>query len=177
MRNATVLLGALLVALLCCPVVRAEEYKIGYVDLEKVMRESVAGKKASEKLAQEVKKAESEISRKKEEIEKLGATLEKQSSMLKDDVKAEKEKEFLQMQKDYERKVKDLKDELQIKDAQLTRGILEDLVDIIKKYGKENKYTIIFEKSETVLLYTSDGLDLTEKIISIYDSQPHAKKK
>ncbi len=177
MRNATVLLGALLAVLLCCPVVRAEEYKIGYVDLQKALNESTAGKQAKEKFTQEVKKAESEILRKKEEIEKLGATLEKQGSMLKDEAKAEKEKEFLQMQKEYERKVKDLKDELQIKDAQFTRGILEDLVDIIKKYGKENKYTIIFEKSETVLLYTSDGLDLTEKIISLYDSQPHAKKK
>jgi outer membrane protein len=113
--------------------------------------------------------------RKKEEVEKLGASLEKQSSMLKDEARAEKEKQFIQMQKDYERKVKDAKDELQIKDAQLTKGILEDLVTIIKKYGKENKYTIIFEKSETVLLYAAESIDLTDKILSLYDSQ--AKKR
>ena len=67
------------------------------------------------------------------------------------------------MQKDYERKVKDAKDELQIKDAQLTKGILEDLVTIIKNYGKENKYTIIFEKSETVLLYVTYGIDRPDR--------------
>ncbi len=177
MKKITLLAGSLIMTMLFCSGVFAEEYKIGYVDLQRALNESSAGKQAKEKFTAEVKKAETEILRRKEEVEKLGASLEKQSTMLKEEARAEKEKEFIQMQKDYERKVKDYKDELQIKDAQLTKGILEDLVTIIKKYGKDNKYTIIFEKSETVLLYASDALDLTDKIMSIYDSQSGSRKK
>lgn len=177
MKKATVLLAALVITAFAFASAGAAELKIGYVDLQKALNESTAGKKAKEKFTAEVKRAESEIARKKEELERLGGSLEKQSSMLKDDVKAEKEKEFIQLQKDYERKLKDYKDELQIKDAQYTRGILADLVDIIKKYGKANNYTIVFERSETVLLYATDALDITDKIISIYDSQGPSKKK
>jgi outer membrane protein len=177
MKKATVVLAALVISAFALSGAHAADLKIGYVDLQKALNESTAGKKAKEKFTAEVKRAESEITRKKEELERLGASLEKQGSMLKDDIKAEKEKDFIQMQKDYERKLKDYKDELQIKDAQYTRGILADLVEIIKKYGKENNYTILFERSETVLLYASDSLDITEKIISIYDSQGPSKKK
>jgi outer membrane protein len=177
MKKIALFIGALFVAVLICSGAFAEEYKIGIVDLQRALNESSAGKQAKEKFTAEVKKAESEILRRKEEVERVGSSLEKQSSMLKDEARAEKEKNFLQMQKDYERKVKDFKDELQIKDAQLTKGILEDLVTIIKKYGKENKYTIIFERSETVLLYAADALDLTDKILSIYDSQGGSRKK
>lgn len=177
MKKVTVVLAALVISAFALSGAHAADLKIGYMDLQKALNESTAGKKAKEKFTAEVKRAESEITRKKEELERLGGSLEKQGSMLKDDIKAEKEKEFIQMQKDYERKLKDYKDELQIKDAQYTRGILADLVEIIKKYGKENNYTIIFERSETVLLYASDSLDITEKIISIYDSQGPSKKK
>jgi outer membrane protein len=177
MKQFTVVVGSLLFALLASSIVSAEEYKIGFVDLQRALNESSTGKQAKEKFTAEVKKVEADIMRKKEEVEKLGASLEKQSSMLKDEARAEKEKQFIQMQKEYERKVKDAKDDLQIKDAQLTKGILEDLVTIIKKYGKENKYTIIFEKSETVLLYAAESIDLTDKILSLYDSQSSAKKR
>jgi outer membrane protein len=177
MKKSTVLLAALVITAFALASAHAADMKIGYVDLQKALNESTAGKKAKEKFTAEVKRAESEITRKKEELERLGGSLEKQGSMLKDETKAEKEKEFIQLQKEYERKVKDYKDELQIKDAQYTRGILADLVDIIKKYGKENSYTIIFERSETVLLYTTEALDITDKIISLYDAQGPSKKK
>jgi outer membrane protein len=158
MKQFTVVACSLLIVLLAGAMGAAEEYKIGYVDLQRALNESSAGKQAKEKFTAEVKRAESDILRRKDEVEKL-----------------DKEKQFIQMQKDYERKVKDTKDELQIKDAQLTKGILEDLVTIIKNYGKENKYTIIFEKSETVLLYATESIDLTDKVLSLYDSQ--AKKR
>jgi outer membrane protein len=177
MKKATVFLAALVITTFALAGAQAADLKIGYVDLQKALNESTAGKKAKEKFTAEVKKAESEITRKKEELERLGASLEKQGSMLKDDIRTDKEKQFIQLQKDYERKVKDYKDELQIKDAQYTRGILADLVDIIKKYGKDNSYTIIFERSETVLLYTTEALDITDKIISLYDTKGPSGKK
>jgi Skp family chaperone for outer membrane proteins len=54
---------------------------------------------------------------------------------------------------------------------------LEDLIPIVQKYGKENNYSIIFEKADRVLLYASDALDITDKIIAIYDAQYKKGKK
>ncbi len=154
----------------------AETFKFGYVDIQKAVTDSQAGKEAMEQFKTEVKKMEEDILGEKEQIEKLGEILEKQSMMLTDGVRREKEKELLRRQRDYERQLKDSKTELQIKEAELTNDILEDLLPIIQKHGKGNNYTIIFEKSEKVLLYATEGLDLTDKIITLFDKQYQKNK-
>jgi outer membrane protein len=161
---------------LFCSTVSAGEYRFGYVDIQKAVMDSLAGKEAMESFQEEVRKIEEDILKEKEEIEKLGEVLQKQSMMLTDDVRREKEKDFLRRQRDYERKVKDSKAELQIKEAELTNDILEDLIPIIEDYGKKNNYSIIFEKSKRILLYASDALDITDKIITVYDAQYKKKK-
>ncbi len=169
-----VLCGAVLVA---ASVVSAEGLKLGYVDIQKAVTDSIAGKEAMEEFKTEVKKMEEDILAEKEQIEKLGEVLEKQSMMLTDDVRRNKEKELMRKQRDYERQVKDSKAELQIKEAELTNGILEEVLPIIEKYGTQNGYSIIFEKSERVLLFADEALDLTEKIVGIYDAQYRKGKK
>ena len=160
---------------LFCSTVSAGEYRFGCVDIQKAVMDSVAGKEAMENFQEEVKKMEEGILKEKEQIEKLGEVLQKQSMMLTDDVRREKEKDFLRRQRDYERQVKDSKAELQIKEAELTNDILEDLIPVIEDYGKKNNYSIVFEKSKRILLYASDALDITDKIIAIFDAQ-HKKK-
>ena len=97
--------------------------------------------------------------------------------MLTDSVRREKEKDFLRRQRDYERQVKDSKSEVQLKEAELTNDILQDLIPIIQEYGKKNGYTIIFEKNERNILYASDAIDLTAKVTAIYDAQYNKNKK
>ncbi len=145
------------------------DYKIGFVDIQKAVSDSIAGKEASERFKTEVKKAEDSLLKEKTEVEKLGEMLEKQSVMLTDEVRREKEKDFLRRKRDYERMLKDQQTELQIKEAELKNDILEGLLPIIQQYGKENGFSIIFGKSDVLLLYAADALDVTDKIVALYD--------
>ena len=149
----------------------AADDKFGYVAIQTAVVESAAGKDTMAKFQEEIKEIEDSILKEKASIEKLGEVLQKQSMMLTDSVRREKEKDFLRRQRDYERQVKDSKSEVQLKEAELTNEILEDLIPLIQKYGKKNGYTIIFEKNERNILYASDAIDLTQKIIEIYDAQ------
>ncbi len=164
-------------AFLAVSVCSAADLKIAYFDIQKAVAESTAGKSAGEKFKGDVKKAEDSLMKEKNAVEKLGETLEKQSAMLSEDARREKEKDFLRRKRDYERMLKDQQTELQIKEAELKNEILSVLIPIIQKYGKENGYSIIFGKSDVVLLYASDSLDITEKIIAIFDSEYKNKPK
>ena len=128
----------------------AGEYKLGYVAIQKAVIESAAGKDSMSKFQEEIKAIEDTIL---------------------------KEKDFLRRQRDYERQVKDSKSEVQLKEAELTNDILEDLIPAIQEYGKKNGYTIIFEKNERNILFASETIDLTDKIIAIYDAQYNKNKK
>lgn len=171
MKKRYIPAGVLMALCLLYTTAGAETFKFGYVDIQQAVSESLAGKEAMEQFKSEVKKMEDDILAEKEQIEKLGEVLQKQSMMLTDSVRREKEKELLRRQRDYERQVKDSKTELQIKEAELTNDILEQLLPVVRQYGADNGYTIIFERSEKVLLYATDSFDLTGKIIAIFDAQ------
>ena len=155
----------------------AAEYKLGYISLDRAAAVSVAGKDALETFQAEVGKLEAVIMKEKEEIEKIGETFQKQSMMLTGDVRREKEKELVRRQRDYERMVKDSEAELKIKQAELTNDMLEDLIPIVQKYAKENKFTFIFEQAKSGLLYGDEALDCTDSLVSLYDEQYQQNKK
>jgi outer membrane protein len=153
----------------------ATEMKIGYVDIQRAVMESKSGKAANEKFTAEASRVKDELLKEKEKIEQAAEMLQKQSAMLTDDVRRSKELDMARRQRDYERMVEDQKGELQLKEAQLTGEILEELIPIVRDYGKKHGFSIIFERSERVVLHIDPALDLTDKIIAILDAGSQKK--
>jgi len=154
----------------------AAELKVGYIDIQRAVMESRQGKSATEKFTVEAGRVRDDILKEKERIEQAAEMLQKQSAMLTDDVRRSKELDMARRQRDYERMVEDQKTELQLKEAQLTGEILEELIPIVRDYGKKHGFSIIFERSERVLIYADPALDLTDKIIAILDANFQKKR-
>ncbi|HWI41343.1 MAG TPA: OmpH family outer membrane protein [Verrucomicrobiae bacterium] len=160
--------------IICCilfgtAAANAADGKIAYVDVQKALNQSVAGKEAKEQLAGRVKKYQDEINLKQEELKKLKDELEKQSVILSESKRGEKEKEYGQKLKDFQRFTKDAQEELQGKDEEFTRRILEEFEKVVKEYGKKKGYTFIFARNET-MVYADEKADITEDLIKQFDA-------
>ncbi len=147
----------------------AEGAKIGYVDLQKVLNLSNAGKSAKEQLSEKVKKYQEEINKKQDELKKLKEVIEKQGAYLSEKAKSDKEKDYQQNLKEFQRMTKDAQEDLQAKDEELTRHILGDIEKVVQDYGRKNNFTIIFVRNES-MIYANDKSDLTDEILKIFDS-------
>ena len=145
--------------------------KVAYVDLQRALNFSEAGKKAKEKFTQEVKKIEEELAKKQKELEKLKDALQKQSMLLNEEARKQKEKDYQTKLRDFQRLYKDAQDDLKQNDAEVSQEILKELVEVIKEFGEKGNYSIIFEKNESVVLYIKDTFDVTDKIIKIYNEK------
>jgi len=164
---------ALLVSLiLCCTLMplQAAELKIGYIDLQKALNQSEAGKSAKEKISQRVKDHEATIESRQKELKKLKDDLDKQGLLLSDDARAAKERDYQQKLKEFQRLTKDAQEEVQQKDSDFTRQILEDLSKVIQEFGAREGYSMILEKTESAVLYADDKVDLTDRVIRAYDA-------
>jgi len=156
--------------LIAVPVFSAE-VKLGYVDLQKALNLSEAGKAAKEKIQKKVKEHEGAIDARQKELKKLKDELEKQALLLSEEARSAKERDYQQKLKEFQRYTKDIQDELQQQDADFTRQILAELFDVIKQIGEKEGYTMILEQSESSLLYADDKIDLTDRLIKAYDAQ------
>jgi outer membrane protein len=151
--------------------IRAEEIKLGYVDLQRALNDSEAGKSAKEKFKGEVDKAEQSLEKRKNEVEKLKEELEKKGLLLNEEQRDALERDYRDKLGDFERVYKNLQQELQIRDRQLTGRILEGLREVVQSVGEQGNYTVIFEGNNTVVLYGSKAIDLTDTIIKAYNQR------
>lgn len=147
----------------------AADLKLGYIDMQRALKGSDAGKEAQEQLAAKVKKYQDEINVKQEDLKKLKEELEKQGTLLSDSARATKEKDYQNKLKDFQRFTKDAQDELQAKDEELTRKILGGMEKVIQDYGHKKGYTFIFVKNETMLFY-DEKADLTDEVLKLFNA-------
>jgi len=148
----------------------AADVKIGYIDLQKALNMSEAGKAAKDKIAQRVKELESSFDGRQKELKKLKDDLDKQALLLSEDARAAKERDYQQKVKEFQRLSKDAQEEVQQKDADFTRQILEGLSKVIQEFGTKEGYTMILEKTESAVLYADDKVDLTDRLIKAFDA-------
>jgi outer membrane protein len=147
----------------------AADVKLGYIDMQRALNSSEAGKEAKEQLAARVKKYQDEINGKQEEIKKLKDDLEKQGMLLSESARASKEKDYQQRLKEFQRFTKDAQDELQGKDEEFTRKILEGMEKVIQEFGRKNGFTFIFVKNEG-MLFADEKVDVTEEVLKNFNA-------
>lgn len=157
---------ALLIAL-ALPATASAEGKMGYVDLQRALSESSAGKRAKDNFKVEVDRLQSRLQKQKEEIEGLKAQLDKKAAVMKAAEREEMEDDFRKKMRDFEREYKDTQTDLQKKDSDLTGKILRDLQKVIQDFGTRGDYSMIVEMSS--LLFADKELDLTDEVIREYD--------
>jgi outer membrane protein len=159
-----------LIAVLLLAAPALAENKIAYVDLQRALNLSKAGAQAKSEISNLVKKYEEEFKSMQEGLLQKKNELEKQAALLSDSAKAEKERDYQKEVRDLQRFQKDVKDELQQKDAEHTKRILNELFDILQKIGKDGGYTMILEKNEGAVIYAAENIDLTDELIKAYDA-------
>jgi outer membrane protein len=172
------ILALLLVLILGLPVLSlaAAEGKIGYIDLQKALNVSVAGKNAKEKIANMVKKHEVTVENRQNELKKLKDDMDKQSMLLSDEARAGKERDYQQKLRDFQRMTKDIQEELQQADADHTRQIIEGILKVVKEVGEKEGYALVLELTEGSIVYADPKLDITDAIIKAYDARQRPAK-
>lgn len=153
----------------------AEQLKIAVVDIQKVLNESEAGKKAKKDLESLIISKQNIIDEKGKAVEKFKSDLEKQVSVLSADARKNKEDELERMIREYQRLVQDSQTEVKKKENDLTDAILKDIKEIVEKTGESEGYSIILEKG--MLIYSSNSLDITDSIIKKFDESKSKSKK
>ncbi len=160
----------LFLSLLCIPAVGAQDrVKIGFIDIQRAISDSNAGKRAKERFQAQVKKAEAELLKEKTELERLKADLDKKGPLMKEEERRNLEVDLQRRYVNYQRTMTDQQQELRQKEGALTGDILKELEKIVNEIGKSDKFTLILERNQ--ILYSDQGIDVTNKVIEVFNSR------
>ena len=146
-----------------------ERVKIGFIDIQRAISESTAGKRAKDKFQSQVKKAEADLLKEKQELERLKSDLDKKGPLMKEDERRNLEADLQRRYVNYQRTMGDQQQELRQREGALTADILKDLEKIVNEVGKSEKFTLILERNQ--ILYSDQGIDVTNKVIELFNSR------
>jgi len=166
MKKQMAIIGSLVLA--AC-LARAEA-KIGYVDMQKAIQSTAAGKKAKTELETEFNKKKKDLEKKEADLKKMGEDLERKKSVLSEEVLSKKQAEFQEEMMKYRDTVGKSQVEIQKKEHDLTAPILDKMKKVIEKVAKDKGYSLVLENSQMVLFATSDS-DLTDDVIKAYEKE------
>jgi len=164
--SLTIFLAVLFVA-----VASAQGTKVGYIDLQSVIRNSKAGKAAKTSFEKEFQQKKVIIESKKRNVDSLREDFLKNAQVMSESARIQKAEDIDKKEKDLLRTQEDFKEELQKKDFELTQKILRDIEGILKQIGDSGDYAIIIEKIEGGVVYSSKSADVTDLVIQAYDAK------
>ena len=150
--------------------------KIGFIDMREIMVKSDAGKKAAEDFGKLYEKDKVMIQQKEAEMRKLKEDLEKQRSVLTESAMKEREAAYQKKFRDYQLMLKDANEELQLRDQELSKKLVPDILKIINAIGDKEKYTLIIDVGSIPVAYFAKENSLTQKVIEEFNKSFKSKK-
>jgi len=177
LRGGLIAIAIVLVAGLGTPRAEAQAGKIGVIDVQRLVTDSVAGKEALARLKKLQDEKIAQGKAKNDEIEGLRKRLNEGRLSLADDKITELEKQLEDKITGLRRFQEDAEREFN-KSRESAFGDIERRVfPVIEQVGKEAGYAFIFNKFQSGLVYASEGADITDQIIQRFDASVAAQPK
>ena len=146
----------------------AQEIKLGFIDAERVLQAFSGYKDAEAQFAKQREAWNQEVDTRSRELKAAEEDFKAQELMLSDAKKREKMSELEKRSRDLEQYYQQIfgpSGEAARKREELLRPILDRVNQIVREFGEQEKYTMIFDSSNLGIAYASAGADVTDKII------------
>ena len=161
-------------SLLAPRIAHAAELKIAYVDLQRAFAEVDEGKAAKAKLEQMRDAKQKEIDKDQEVLKKEKETFEKQMSTMTDAARTQQGTELQKKLYELQQRFEKGRAELAQTERETLSGILSKMQPIIQGIAQRDGFTMVFEKTDSGLLYAPPSLDITNELIRQFNEKSKA---
>ena len=150
---------------------QAQELKIGYVNSDRVLRDSAPAKAAQAKLEAEFGRREKELNEAGLRLKNAADKLDKDSPTLSETERNRRQRELVDQDREIQRKRREFQEDLnQRKNEELT-GVVERANKVIKQIFETEKYDLILQEA----VFAGPRVDITDKVIQSLDNGTAAK--
>jgi len=136
---------------------------IGFVSLDRILREAPAAQRAQKKLEEEFSQRGQELSKMADQLKKLQGNMEKNAVTMSDSERQKREREFGDINRDFQRRQREFNEDLAQRRKEEFDGVLERANRAVRKIAEAEKLDIVFQNEQVV--WASTRIDITDKVI------------
>lgn len=143
--------------------------KIGYFEMQRVLSETKWGKKSADDFKRQQEVIKTDVEAKSKAFKAAREEFDKKKDVMDDKAKAKKIKELTDMQAEGERLLNDANQKITKLSQDLRGPLVDKIVEVVKKIGRDDKYDMIFERETAGLVHVNEKDDITKQIIDEVD--------
>lgn len=161
MLRRLILVIAAFAAMATLPLSHAAELKIGFVDQERITRESAPADRASKQLEKEFAPRAQELQRREAQIKTLQGNLEKDALTMSESDRRSREQELGRLTLDFQRMQREYREDLNLRRNQELGALFERANRVIRQIAESEKYDIILQEA----VYRNPRIDITDRVL------------
>jgi outer membrane protein len=151
------LLGALALAFQA----RADEFRVGFVNTDRIFREANTAKAAQAKLEQEFSKREKDLNDLGAALKSASEKFEREAPTLTEGQRAQRQKALIDQDRDFQRKRREFQEDLNARKSEELQQVLDRANRVVKQVAEQEKYDLILQEA----VYINPKYDITDKVI------------
>jgi outer membrane protein len=140
----------------------AADYKLGFVNTERLFREAAPAKRAQQKLEKEFAARDGEIQKLSKQVRDVQAVLDKDGVTMAESERRNKERDLANLSRDLQRTQREFREDLNLRRNEELSGIQERANKVIQQIAEAEKYDLILQDP---VVFASQRIDITEKVI------------
>jgi outer membrane protein len=141
---------------------QSSDYKIGFVNTERLFREATPAKRAQQKLEREFAGRDTDIQKLNKQVRDLQALLEKDGVTMAESDRRNKERDLANMSRDLQRLQREFREDLNLRRNEELGAVQERANKVIQQIAEAEKFDLILQDP---VVYASGRIDITDKVI------------
>ena len=148
--------------------------KFGYVNSAKILADAPGRAEAENQFNTEVKAYQAQLQRMSDSLQLLAANFDKEAPKLDSATRETRAASIRTKEADYQKRAQALDTQMQNRQAELVRPIMEQLQKIIEQVRAEDNYAMIFDvgSQASVIVAADKNLDITAKVMARMKAAP-----
>jgi len=163
MKNLTsrVFAAVVLSALTMAAQVQAQEFRVGFVNTDRIFKEAASAKAAQSKLEQEFSKREKELVDLGAAIKAQSDKLERDAPTLSESQRNTRQRQLVDQDREFQRKRREFQEDLNSRKNEELQLVLERANKVVKQVAESEKYDLVLQDA----VYINPKHDITDKVI------------
>jgi outer membrane protein len=150
-----------LLASLALQVHAQEATRVGFVNIDRIMRESGPAQAAQARLEQEFSKRDKELQDMANRLKGLSERLEKDGPTLSQTEGNRRRQEIVDLDREFQRKQREFREDLSARQNQELQAVLERANRVVKEVADRDRIDIVFQEA----VYANPRIDITDKVL------------
>jgi outer membrane protein len=139
----------------------AEDFRVGFINTDRIFREANTAKVAQTKLEQEFSKREKELVDLGNSLKTNSEKLERDLPTLSETQRTTKQRQLADQDREFQRKRREFQEDLNARKNEELQMVLETANKVVKQVAEAEKYDLILQEA----VYINPKHDITEKVI------------